>query len=98
MDLDSDGLLRIARRNRQLVRAINVRRGLRRRDENPSEDLWPNRDPEMEQKHLEAFYEFKGWTRDGIPAEETLDGLGLDYVGEDLVKRGILTDHEGVEK
>ncbi len=88
MDLDSDGLLAIARRNRQLVRAINVRRGLRRIDENPSEDLWPDRDPEMEQKYLDAYYEFKGWTREGIPARETLDRLGLDYVSEDLRKEG----------
>jgi aldehyde:ferredoxin oxidoreductase len=98
MDLDSDGLLRIARRNRQLVRAINVRRGLRRRDENPSEDLWPDRDYAMEQKYLDAYYEFQGWTSEGIPAEETLDELALDYVREDLVKRGILTDNEEVKK
>jgi hypothetical protein len=49
----------------------------------------------MEQKHLEAYYEFKGWTNDGIPTKETLDRLGLDYVSADLIKRGILTGSEG---
>jgi len=89
-DLDSDGLLDIARRNRQLVRAINVRRGLRRIDENSPEDLWQKRDPKAEQMHLDAYYESKGWTNDGIPSKETLERLGLDDVSDDLVSRGIL--------
>jgi aldehyde:ferredoxin oxidoreductase len=94
MELDSDGLLEIARRNRQLVRAINVRRGLRRVEEKPPENHWKIRDPEMEQKHLDAYYEFKGWSRDGIPGKQTLDSLGLDYVSEDFIKRGIWKDEE----
>ena len=47
------------------------------------------------QKHLDAYYEFKGWNNEGIPTKETLDKLGLDYVSEDFVQRGILTDNEG---
>jgi aldehyde:ferredoxin oxidoreductase len=92
MDVDADKLLEISRRNRQLIRAINVRRGLRRVDEKAPEDLWAVKEPEMEQKLLDAYYESKGWTNDGIPTKETLSGLGLDYVSADLVKRGILTD------
>ncbi len=92
MDLDSGGMLEISARNRQLVRAINVRRGLRRVDEKQPEELWKDRDSEMEQKHLDAYYEFKGWTEDGIPTKDTLDRLGLNYVSADLVKRGILSD------
>jgi len=90
MDIDSDALWEIGRRNRNLVRALNVRRGLRRKDEKPPEDHWEIRNPEMEQKHLNAYYEFKGWNNDGIPTKETLDKLDLDYVSEDFVKRGIL--------
>ncbi len=74
-----------------MVRAINVRRGLRRIDENPPGDLWQPRDPEMEQKHLDAYYQFKGWTQVGVPGKETLDRLGLDRVSEDFITRGILT-------
>jgi aldehyde:ferredoxin oxidoreductase len=70
IDLDSDGLWKTASRNRNLVRAINVRRGLRRIDEKPPEDHWMKRDPEMEQKMLEAYYEFKGWNHDGIPTRK----------------------------
>lgn len=95
MKLDTDELWEIARRNRNLVRALNVRRGLRRCDEKPPEDHWKKRDPEMEQKLLDAYYEFKGWTSEGIPSKETLDDLGLDYVSEDFMQRGILTGNEG---
>ena len=94
MDLDPDKLWEIGTRNRNLVRAINVRRGLRRIDEKPPDDHWKVREPEVEQKLLDAYYEFKGWTNDGIPTKETLDKLGLDYVSEDLVRRGILTGNE----
>jgi len=91
MDIDSDGLWEVARRNRNLIRSINVRRGLRRVDEAPPADHWKVRDPEMEQKVLDAFYEFKGWDREGIPTKKTLDYLGLDYVSEDFEKRGLYT-------
>jgi aldehyde:ferredoxin oxidoreductase len=92
MDLDSDELWKIAARNRHLVRALNVRRGLRRKDEKPPEDHWKKRDPEMETRLLDAYYEFKGWNNEGIPTKETLDKMGLDYVSEDFEQRGILTD------
>jgi aldehyde:ferredoxin oxidoreductase len=90
MELDSDALWEIGRRNRTLVRALNVRRGLRRKDEKPPEDHWEIRDPEMENKVLDAYYEFKGWTPEGVPTKETLDKLGLDDVSEDFRQRGIL--------
>jgi len=92
MDIDTDGLWEITRRNRNLIRALNVRRGLRRIDEKPPEDHWKKREPEMETKLLDAYYEFKGWTNDGIPTRETLDKLGLDYVSRDFLERGILAD------
>ena len=95
IDIDTDALWEIGRRNRTLVRALNIRRGLRRSDEKPPEDHWKIRDPEMETKLLDAYYEFKGWNNDGIPTKETLDKLGLEYVSEDFIQRGILTDSEG---
>ncbi|MCX7168717.1 MAG: aldehyde dehydrogenase, partial [Proteobacteria bacterium] len=88
--LDSDGLWEIAARNRNLVRAINVRRGLRRVDEAPPADQWKHRDPQLEQELLDKYYEFKGWNNDGIPTAQTLDKLGLSYVKKDFVERGIL--------
>lgn len=90
IQLDEEGLWQIAARNRNLVRALNVRRGLRRKDERPPQDHWQVRDHAFEQKLLDAYYEFKGWTNDGIPTVEKLTELGLGYVGDDFVKRGIL--------
>jgi aldehyde:ferredoxin oxidoreductase len=73
-----------------LVRAVNVRRGLRRKDEKPPEDHWKKRFPEYEAKILDEYYEYKGWNKEGIPKKETLERLELDFVAQDLVRRGIL--------
>ncbi|MBW1721920.1 MAG: aldehyde dehydrogenase [Deltaproteobacteria bacterium] len=93
-DMDEDGLWELVKRNRNLIRAVNVRRGLRRKDEKPPEDHWKKRFPELESKLLDEYYKFKGWNNDGIPTKETLDKLGLDYVAEDLIQRGILKDSD----
>jgi benzoyl-CoA reductase subunit BamB len=94
IDMDEDKLTQAAKRYRTLVRAINIRRGMRRKDEKPPEDHWKKRFPELEKELLDAYYKFKGWNNEGIPTKETLHELGLDYVSEDFVKRGILTDSE----
>ncbi|MFH0994682.1 MAG: aldehyde ferredoxin oxidoreductase N-terminal domain-containing protein [Pseudomonadota bacterium] len=94
IDMDEEKLKAIYRRNRNLVRAINVRRGLRRADEKPPEDHWKKRFPELEEKLLDTYYQFKGWNNDGIPIKETLQELGLNYVAEDFLQRRILTDEE----
>ncbi|MBT9163219.1 MAG: putative oxidoreductase YdhV [Chloroflexi bacterium] len=93
IDMDEAGLTQVYRRTRNLIRAINVRRGLRRSDEKPPEDHWKKRFPELEAQLLDAYYKFKGWNNQGIPTKETLHELALDYVSEDFQKRGILTDN-----
>jgi len=90
IDMDEAGLTQVYKRNRTLLRAVNVRRGLRRADEKPPEDHWKKRFPELEAKLLDAYYKFKGWNNDGIPTKETLHELGMDYVSEDLEQRGII--------
>ncbi|KLU61272.1 putative oxidoreductase YdhV [Peptococcaceae bacterium CEB3] len=94
LDLDEAGLAQAAKRNRTLLRAINVRRGLRRADERPPEDHWKHRFPELETTLLDEYYKFKGWNDQGIPTRECLNDLGLDYVGEDLEQRGILSNEQ----
>jgi len=94
IEMDEDRLTQVARRNRNLVRALNVRRGMRRKDEKPPEDHWKKRFPELEEKLLTEYYKFRGWNKDGIPTKESLHKLGLDFVGEDFIKRGILPDKE----
>ncbi|MBC7077834.1 MAG: aldehyde dehydrogenase, partial [Synergistales bacterium] len=92
MDLDEEGLWEIATRNRNLARAFNVIRGLRRADEKPPEDHWKRRFPEYEAKLLDEYYRFRGWNKEGVPTKETLDKLGLAYVSEELTRRGVLAE------
>jgi len=92
MDLDEAGLKKIVNRSRNLHRAFNVRRGMRRVDEKPPEDHWKKRFPELEHTLLDNYYKYKGWNNDGIPTKKRLQELDLGYVAEDLEKRGILKD------
>jgi benzoyl-CoA reductase subunit BamB len=94
IEMDEDKLTQAAKRYRTLVRAINIRRGMRRKDEKPPKDHWKKRIPELEKELLDTYYQYKGWNLEGIPTKESLHELGLDYVGEDFVKRGILKDEE----
>jgi aldehyde:ferredoxin oxidoreductase len=90
IDMDEAGLKQVYKRNRTLLRAVNVRRGLRRADEKPPEDHWKKRFPELEAQLLDAYYKFKGWDNQGIPTKESLEELDLAYVAEDLEQRGII--------
>ncbi|OPX90018.1 MAG: putative oxidoreductase YdhV [Pelotomaculum sp. PtaB.Bin104] len=94
MDIDEAELTKISKRNRQLVRANNVRRGYRRADDTPPEDHWRKRLPEYEKQIMDAMCEFKGWTLDGVPTKETLQELDLGFVAEDFEQRGIYKDGE----
>jgi len=93
IDMDEELLTQAARRNRTLIRSINVRRGMRRKDEKPPEDHWKKRFPELEKELLDAYYKFRGWNSEGIPTEEYLHELGLDYVAEEFKKRGIYSEN-----
>ena len=48
----------------------------------------------MEKELLDTYYKFKGWNNEGIPTKESLYELGLDFVSEDLIQRGILAAGE----
>jgi benzoyl-CoA reductase subunit BamB len=94
IDMDEAKLTKAAKRYRTLVRANNIRRGLRRKDERPPDTHWKKRFPELEADLLDSYYKLKGWNKDGIPTLASLYDLGLDYVGEDFLERGILNDGE----
>lgn len=93
-DMDEERLTQAIKRYRTLVRANNIRRGMRRKDETPPENHWKKRFPELEKDLLDTYYKYKGWNNDGIPTKESLEELGLDYVYEDFVKRGVYTEDE----
>jgi aldehyde:ferredoxin oxidoreductase len=92
--MDEAKLTQIYNRNRNLIRAINVRRGMTRDDEKPPEDHWKKRFPELEEKLLDAYYKFKGWDNQGIPTKKSLQELDLSYVAEDLEPRGIVKNEQ----
>jgi benzoyl-CoA reductase subunit BamB len=94
IDMDEAKLTKAAKRYRTLVRANNIRRGLRRKDEQPPKTHWKKRFPELEADLLDSYYKLKGWNKEGIPTLASLYDLGLGYVGEDFLERGILDDGE----
>ena len=96
IEMNEETLGQAARRYRTLVRAINIRRGMRRKDDKPPPNHWKKRFPELEQELLDTYYTFKGWNNDGIPTLESLRDLGLDYVAAEFVDRGILAEEQTV--
>ncbi|MFO7911133.1 MAG: aldehyde ferredoxin oxidoreductase N-terminal domain-containing protein [Desulfotignum sp.] len=94
IEMDQEKLTRAAKRYRTLVRAVNIRRGMRRKDEKPPENHWKKRFPELEEKLLDAYYKLKGWNEEGIPTKEALEKMDLGFVADDFIQRGILTDEE----
>jgi benzoyl-CoA reductase subunit BamB len=90
IEMDEAKLNQAVKRYRTLVRAINIRRGMRRKDDKPPANHWKHRFPELEKELLDTYYNFKGWNEEGIPTGESLHELGLDYVSEDFIQRGIL--------
>ncbi len=95
IEMDEEKLSLAAKRYRTLVRANNIRRGLRRKDERPPDNHWKKRFPELEKELLDAYYDLKGWNEEGIPTRESLLDLDLAYVAEDFIERGILAEAEG---
>ena len=98
IELDEESLNHLTRRNRNLVRCNNLRRGLSLDDEKPPEDHWRRRFPELEAKLLQAYFKFKGWNEDGVPTRETLELLDLEYVADDFEARGILKKGKAAPK
>ncbi len=89
IEMDEEAISFAAKRYRTLVRAINISRGMRRKDEKPPADHWKKRFPELEKELLDTYYKYKGWNNNGIPTEEFLREMGLDYVADDFLQRGI---------
>ena len=93
LDMDEAEVWKITKRIRNLVRANNIRRGMRRKDEKVPENHWKKRFPELEKDLLDTYYKFKGWNNQGIPTKASLHALDLDYVFEDFEKRGIYSEN-----
>ena len=103
MDMDEARLTDIARRMITLIRAYNVRAGMKRKDDVMPEKFFDMEPPpeyakyrklthELHGKLIDRWYELKGFDKEGIPTKETLAKYGLDYVHQELRQRGISTD------
>ncbi|MEE9516962.1 MAG: aldehyde ferredoxin oxidoreductase N-terminal domain-containing protein [Candidatus Adiutricales bacterium] len=92
LDIDEAELTKIAKRIINLVRSCNVRLGLKREDDTTL-NVYLKRvssttgrkkiDPEKFSKHLDRFYELRGWAADGIPTQETLEKSDLGFIVSD---------------
>lgn len=90
--MSKDDVWKSATRTRTLMRALNVRRGLRRADDKPPENHWKRRFPDLEKLLLDEYYKLKGFNEQGIPTKESLHDLEMDFVAEEFEQKGIY-DH-----
>jgi len=74
-----------------LAKCFNIREGGTKADDYPPERFFtepttrgPTKGVTLDKKGytsiLEGYYEARGWTKEGIPTDETLKRLGLDFV------------------
>lgn len=86
----ADGLKEVGARSWTVERMFNLREGLGRKDDTlpdrfftlpihdgPSKGAVVNR--EDFDKEIEAYYALWGWTPQGVPTAEALQGLGIDF-------------------
>ena len=79
MEMDKERLWKTFQRIRTLVRAVNVRSGLRRKDERPPEDHWAVRDEAVRTGTARPVLRVQGLEQRGHsdPADAGAAGSGL---------------------
>ncbi len=106
MDVDEAGIRVIAQRIQTLVRCYNIREGLTRADDRIPEfhfemkpakylkgfygESYDTLDRDVFDRWVQRFYELKGWDKEGVPTNETLERLGLGYVGRTIQREGVV--------
>jgi len=95
---DDAYLKKVGERMFNLERAFNVREGFsRKQDTLPkrllTEPLHTRKAPgegqivSHQDEFLDKYYQLRGWTKDGIPAEKKLKEMGLEFVLEDMTRK-----------
>lgn len=92
IQMSKDDVWKSATRTRTLMRALNVRRGLRRADDKPPADHWKKRFPDLEKQLLDQYYKLKGFNPQGIPSRESLHELEMDFVAKEFEQKGIYSN------
>lgn len=93
--IDEEQLTEIDQRVTTLIRAFNVREGLRREHDTIPEKFFKEVSPrwglavdrDIFESAVTEYYTLRGWDESGFPRKETLMNLGLEYVYEDLQSR-----------
>ena len=97
-------LIKAGERISNLMRAYIVREGIRRKDDDWPARFYCEPIPDGPKKGallsrdkinslLEQYYDMRGWNREtGVPTKEKLVELDLDYVADELSKKGVIAD------
>ncbi len=89
IDHDADSLARAGERIWTLVRLFNAREGFDRAEDELPARLRETREdgaainPETFDRTLDAYYDYRGWGRDGLPSPELVEALGLTAILDD---------------
>jgi len=92
-ELNASGLKQIGERIVNLQRMYNVRHGITRKDDRQPRRLLEEKSPSGRakghvvylDKMLDEYYELRGWDKkSGLPIEQKLNDLGLEYTTEEL--------------
>jgi len=83
--IGKEEFLKVGERINNLTRLFNVREGVSRKDDSlpkrmhdsRSDTGWSIAKDDFE-KMLDAYYELRGWGKNGVPMDETLKRLGLE--------------------
>lgn len=86
----------ISERILALERAFNAREGMSRKEDTLPPRMWepvptgPHKGFQFDKAHWESvlddYYHAHGWDQNGVPTRKTLEGLGLNYVADELEK------------
>ncbi len=102
--VDVQEIMKIGERIHNVEKAINVRVGMKRKDDSPPDRFFkepiksgPGKGDILErdkfEKMLDEYYELRGWDkRTGLPTRSTLEGLGLKEVADELEKYGKIAE------
>jgi aldehyde:ferredoxin oxidoreductase len=98
LDIDEKEALTICNRVENVVKAYNLRAGLRRKDDTVPKQYFEKDPPPPLKKldrakwdmWLDEYYKLRKWNNESVPTKERLEELGLGYIIEELERRGIL--------
>jgi len=95
-NMTEDDFWKTSRRILTMERCFNVREGISRKDDRLPKRLMTEKLPagpkkgavfteEDTQKMQDEYYRYMGWDENGIPTEETLKSLDIEYLIDDVV-------------